>query len=40
MADTWIVSQDQIGDRVVIDTNISRKNNINSPINAAYLIKV
>jgi hypothetical protein len=40
MADTWIVFQDQIGDRVALDSNTSKKNNIQSPINAENLIKV
>lgn len=39
-ADTWIVYQDQCGDRVVIHVNVSQKNAIMSPIHAKDLIRV
>ena len=39
MADTWIVYQDQIADRVVLNNNTSGKNAIMSPIRASDLTK-
>ena len=39
MNDTWIVYQDQSGDRVVLDRNLSGKSSIMSPIKAIDLIK-
>lgn len=38
--DTWIVYQDQIGDRVVLDSNVSKRNNIMSAIKATDLSRV
>lgn len=40
MADTWIVYQDQVADRVVLNNNTSGKNAIMSPIHASDLSKV
>ena len=40
MADTWIVYQDQLADRVVLNKNTSGENAIMSPVHAADLIKV
>ena len=40
MADTWIVYQDQVADRVVLNNNTSGKNAIMSPIHASDITKV
>lgn len=39
-SDTWVVYQNQVGDRVVINKNIAGNNTIMSPIHAEDLIRV
>ena len=40
LEDKWIVYQDQIGDRVVLNSNVSQTNAIMSPIKASDITKV